>query len=400
LKFPIYLDYGATTPVDPKVLEEMLPYFTEHFGNAASKSHKFGWVAEQAVEIARFKIASLVGAENRDIIFTSGATESVNLALKGAAEIYRTKGNHIITLPTEHNAVLDSCRSLEEHGFNITYLDVDEYGMADLNQLRDAITDKTILVSIMFANNEIGTIQSIEEIGKICKEKDVLFHTDATQAVGKVPVDVKSMYIDMMSFTAHKMYGPKGVGALYFDRKNPKVKLAEQISGGGHERGFRSGTLNVPGIVGFGKACEICKEIMPEESARLTALRDKMINNFLTRIEKSYLNGHPVKRLSGNVNISFECVESQALITAAKELAVSTVSACTSAKMKPSHVLKAIGRSDELAGCTVRIGIGRFTTDEEVDYAIEKIVTSVNGLREASPAWELYRDSKKMQKVN
>ncbi len=390
MNFPIYMDHNATTPMDPRVLEAMMPYFTNVYGNAASRSHQYGWEAEEAVENARKQIADLIGATTKEIVFTSGATESDNLALMGIAEMYASKGNHIITLPTEHKAIIDTCKYLERHGKEVTYLSVDEFGMVDLEALRNAIKDTTILVSIMMANNEIG---------KICREKGVIFHTDATQGVGKIPVDVNAMNIDLMSFTAHKMYGPKGVGALYVRKKSPRVKLSEQMHGGGHERGMRSGTLNVPGIVGFGKACEICKNEMAEESARLIRLRDKMINTFLERVEYSYLNGHPTQRLPHNVNVSFEYVEGEGLMMGIKDLAVSSGSACTSATLEPSYVLKALGRGDELAHSSIRYGLGRFTTEEEVDFAIEQTIETVNHLRELSPLWEMFKEGIDLKSV-
>lgn len=399
MNFPIYMDHNATTPMDPRVLEAMMPYFTNVYGNAASRSHQFGWEAEEAVEKARQQIADLIGATPKEIVFTSGATESDNLAIMGIAEMYAPKGNHIITLPTEHKAVIDTCKYLERHGKEVTYLGVDEFGMVDLDALRNAIKDTTILVTIMMANNEIGTVQPVAEIGKICREKGVIFHTDATQGVGKIPVDVNAMNIDLMSFTAHKMYGPKGVGALYVRKRSPRVKLSEQMHGGGHERGMRSGTLNVPGIVGFGKACEICKNEMAEESARLIRLRDKMINTFLERVEYSYLNGHPTERLPHNVNVSFEYVEGEGLMMGIKDLAVSSGSACTSATLEPSYVLKALGRGDELAHSSIRYGLGRFTTEEEVDFAIEKTIETVNHLRELSPLWEMFKDGIDLKSV-
>lgn len=399
MNFPIYMDHNATTPMDPRVLEAMMPYFTNVYGNAASRSHQYGWEAEEAVEKARQQIADLIGATTKEIVFTSGATESDNLALMGIAEMYASKGNHIITLPTEHKAIIDTCKYLERHGKEVTYLTVDEFGMVDLDVLRNAIKDTTILVSIMMANNEIGTIQPVAEIGKICREKGVIFHTDATQGVGKIPVDVNAMNIDLMSFTAHKMYGPKGVGALYVRKKSPRVKLSEQMHGGGHERGMRSGTLNVPGIVGFGKACEICKNEMESESKRLIYLRDKMINTFLEKVEYSYLNGHPTERLPHNVNVSFEYVEGEGLMMGIKDLAVSSGSACTSATLEPSYVLKALGRGDELAHSSIRYGLGRFTTEEEVDYAIAQTIETVNHLRELSPLWEMFKEGIDLKSV-
>jgi cysteine desulfurase len=349
LKFPIYLDYHATTPMDERVLEAMLPYFREHFGNAASRNHAFGWVAEEAVEKARKQIASLINANPKEIVFTSGATESNNLAIKGVAEMYAEKGNHIITAATEHKAVLDTCKRLEKRGCRVTYLPVRPDGLIDLDQLRDSITDKTILVSIMYGNNEIGTIQDIRTIGQICHEKGVLFHTDATQAVGKIPVDVIADNIDLLSCTAHKMYGPKGVGALYVRRKNPRVQLTAQMDGGGHERGMRSGTLNVPGIVGFGKAAELCQQLMPEEMPRLQRLRDKLKDGILAELDEVYINGTMERRLPHNLNMSFAYVEGESLLMGINDIAVSSGSACTSATLEPSYVLKALGAGDDLA---------------------------------------------------
>lgn len=392
MRFPIYLDNNATTPLDPRVLETMLPYFTENFGNAASRSHEFGWRAEEAVEQAREHIAKLVGATAKEIIFTSGATESDNLALLGIAEMYKEKGNHIITSSVEHKAVLDSCKYLEKHGYDVTYLDVDKYGMMNPDEIRKAITDKTILITIIHGNNEIGTLQPIAEIGKIAKEKGVIFHTDAVQSVGKVPVNVEEMGIDLLSMSAHKMYGPKGVGALYVRRKNPRVRLAEQIHGGGHERGMRSGTLNVPAIVGFGKACEISMQTMEEEAQRLTTLRTKMLKAITSACPEVYLNGHPTERLPGNLNLSFAYVEGESMIMGMKELAVSSGSACTSASLEPSYVLKAIGVGEELAHTSIRFGLGRFTTEAEVDYAIKTVITTVTKLRNLSPLWEMAQE--------
>jgi len=399
LKFPIYLDHHATTPVDERVLEAMLPYFREHFGNAASRNHSFGWVAEEAVEKARKQIASLINASPKEIVFTSGATESNNLAIKGVAEMYAEKGDHIITAATEHKSVLDTCKRLEKRGFRVTYLPVRPDGLIDLDQLRDSITDRTILVSIMYGNNEIGTVQDIRTIGQICHEKGVLFHTDGTQAAGKIPVDVIADNIDLMSFTAHKMYGPKGVGALYVRRKNPRVQLTAQIDGGGHERGMRSGTLNVPGIVGFGKAAELCQQLMPEEMPRLQRLRDKLKDGILAQLDEVYINGTMERRLPHNLNMSFAYVEGESLLMGINDIAVSSGSACTSATLEPSYVLKALGAGDDLAHSSIRFGLGRFTTEEEIDYTIGKVVEVVKKLRELSPLYEMVKEGIDLSKV-
>ena len=399
LKFPIYLDYHATTPMDERVLEAMLPYFREHFGNAASRNHAFGWVAEEAVEKARKQIASLINANPKEIVFTSGATESNNLAIKGVAEMYAEKGNHIITAATEHKAVLDTCKRLEKRGCRVTYLPVRPDGLIDLDQLRDSITDKTILVSIMYGNNEIGTIQDIRTIGQICHEKGVLFHTDATQAVGKIPVDVIADNIDLLSCTAHKMYGPKGAGALYVRRKNPRVQLTAQMDGGGHERGMRSGTLNVPGIVGFGKAAELCQQLMPEEMPRLQRLRDRLKDGILAELDEVYINGTMERRLPHNLNMSFAYVEGESLLMGINDIAVSSGSACTSATLEPSYVLKALGAGDDLAHSSIRFGLGRFTTEEEIDYTIGKVVEVVKKLRELSPLYEMVKEGIDLSKV-
>jgi cysteine desulfurase len=392
MKTPIYFDNHATTRVDPRVLDAMLPYFTEKFGNAASRNHAFGWESEQAVETARKQIADLVGANSKEIIFTSGATESNNLALKGVAEMYAERGNHIITAATEHKAVLDTCKKLEKHGYRVTYLPVQANGLVDLDRLRDAITDKTILVSIMYANNEIGVIQPVAEIGKICKEKGVLYHSDAVQAVGKVPVNVIKDNIDLMSLTAHKIYGPKGVGALYVRRKSPRVQLTAQMDGGGHERGMRSGTLNTPGIVGLGKACAICQEEMAEESKRLAHLRDKLRNKFETELDEVFINGTMEHRLPNNLNISFAYVEGESLLMGINDIAVSSGSACTSATLEPSYVLKALGVGDDLAHTSIRFGLGRFNTEEEVDYVAARVIEVVRKLRELSPLYEMAKE--------
>ncbi|MGQ9915964.1 MAG: IscS subfamily cysteine desulfurase [Bryobacteraceae bacterium] len=399
VKFPIYLDYHATTPMDERVLEAMLPYFREHFGNAASRNHSFGWVAEEAVEKARKQIAALINASPKEIVFTSGATESNNLAIKGVAEMYAEKGNHIITAATEHKAVLDTCKRLEKRGYRVTYLPVRADGLIDLDQLRDSITDKTILVSIMYGNNEIGTIQDIRTIGQICHEKGVLFHTDATQAVGKIPVDVIADNIDLLSCTAHKMYGPKGAGALYVRRKNPRVQLTAQMDGGGHERGMRSGTLNVPGIVGFGKAAELCQQLMPEEMPRIRRLRDKLKDGILAQLDEVYINGTMERRLPHNLNMSFAYVEGESLLMGINDIAVSSGSACTSATLEPSYVLKALGAGDDLAHSSIRFGLGRFTTEEEIDYTIGKVVEVVRKLRELSPLYEMVKEGIDLTKV-
>ncbi|HZP33272.1 MAG TPA: IscS subfamily cysteine desulfurase [Candidatus Acidoferrales bacterium] len=388
LKLPIYMDNHATTAVDPRVVSAMLPYFTEKFGNAASRSHSFGWAAEEAVETARGQLARLINALPKEIIFTSGATESNNLAIKGIAEMYREKGNHIITQATEHKAVLDTCKRLEKSGFQVTYLPVAKDGRIDLDDLRRAITSKTILISIMYANNEIGVIQSIEEIGKIAKETSVLFHTDAVQAVGKIGIDVIRDNIDLLSMTAHKMYGPKGCGALYVRRRNPRVQLTSLIDGGGHERGMRSGTLNVPGIVGFGKAAELCQTEMAQENDRLRNLRDRLKEGILNGLDEVNVNGSLADRLPNNLNVSFRYVDGESLLMGINDVAVSSGSACTSAKIEPSYVLKAIGVDEDLAHSSIRFGLGRFNTQEEVDYVIQRVIEVVRRLRELSPLYE------------
>jgi len=391
MNLPIYLDNNATTPMDPRVLDAMVPYFTQKFGNAASRNHAFGWVAEEAVDYAREQVAKIIGATEKEIIFTSGATEADNLAIKGVFEMYQEKGNHIITAVTEHKAVLDTCKHIEKLGGKVTYLSVKEDGMIDLNQLEAAMTKETILVSIMYGNNEIGVIQPVKEIAAIAHKHGALFMTDATQAVGKIPVDVNADGIDLLAFSAHKIYGPKGVGALYVRRKGPRVKVTAQMDGGGHERGMRSGTLNVPGIVGFGKACELCLQEMESEAKRLSALRDKL-QAALTVLEESYVNGNVEHRLPHVANISFKYVEGEGLMMAMKDLAVSSGSACTSASLEPSYVLKSLGLSDDLAHSSIRYGLGRFTTDEEVDYAIEITKKAVTHLRELSPLWEMFKE--------
>ena len=399
MKTPIYFDNHATTPVDPRVVDAMLPYFTTMFGNAASRNHSFGWNAEEAVERARKQLADLIGATPKEIVFTSGATESDNLALKGVAHMYAEKGNHIITAATEHKAILDTCKRLEKEGFRVTYLPVQGDGLVDLDMLRDAITDKTILISIMYANNEIGVIQPVAEIGKIAKERGVLFHTDGVQAVGKVPVNVINDNIHLMSMSAHKMYGPKGVGALYVRRKSPRVQLTAEMDGGGHERGMRSGTLNVPGIVGFGEAAAICQREMPEESKRLRYLRDKLKAKLENALDEVYINGHMEHRLPHNLNMSFAYVEGESLLMGINDIAVSSGSACTSATLEPSYVLKALGVGDDLAHTSIRFGIGRFNTEEEVDYVADRMIETVRKLRELSPLYELAKEGVDLSKV-
>jgi len=400
LKLPIYMDNHATTPVDPRVVEAMLPYFTNQFGNAASRNHPFGWEAEKAVETAREQIAALIHASPKEIIFTSGATESDNLAIKGVAEMYREKGNHIITMVIEHKAVLDTCKRLEKYGYQVTYLPVGKDGRIDLDDLRRAITPKTILISLMYANNEIGVLQPIEEIGRLAKEHKVLFHTDATQAVGKIPFDVEKFNVDLASLSAHKMYGPKGVGALYVRRKNPRVQVAPLIDGGGHERGMRSGTLNVPSIVGFGKACELARAEMPAEMERMRGLRERLQNNLFGRLDEVYINGSLEHRLPNNLNVSFAYVEGESLLMGINDIAVSSGSACTSATLEPSYVLKALGVGEDLAHTSIRFGLGRFNTEEEVDYVADRVVEAVTRLRELSPLYEMAKegvDLKSMQ---
>jgi len=399
IKLPIYMDNHATTRMDPRVLEAMLPYFTDSFGNAASRNHEYGWVAEQGVEQARERIAKLIGATSKEIIFTSGATESDNLAIKGVAEMYREKGNHIITQVTEHKAVLDTCKRLEKHGFRVTYLPVQKDGRIDLDDLKRAMDDKTILVTIMAANNEIGSLQPIREIGAICREKGVFFHTDAVQAVGKVPFNVIADNVDLASITGHKIYGPKGCGALYVRRKNPRVQLVAQIDGGGHERGMRSGTLNVPGIVGLGKACEIALNEMEQESKYLIGLRDSLKNQIFAELDEVYINGSTEHRLPGNMNISFAYVEGESLLMGINDIAVSSGSACTSATLEPSYVLKALGAGDDLAHSSIRFGLGRFNTQAEVDYVARRVIDTVKRLRELSPLYEMVKEGIDITKV-
>jgi cysteine desulfurase len=402
----IYMDYHSTTPVDPRVLDAMLPYFNDIFGNAASRTHGYGWEAEKAVETGREQVARLIGAKAKEIVFMSGATEADNLAVRGVVEFYKDKGNHVITQVTEHKAVLDTCRALEREGkATVTYLPVDTEGRVDPDDVRRAITDKTVLVSIMYANNEIGTIQPIAEIGQVTREKGVLFHSDAVQGVGKLPIDVDAMHLDLASLTAHKIYGPKGVGALYVRSKGPRVRLTPTIYGGGHERGMRSGTLNVPGIVGFGKAAELCRESMADEGQRILRLRERLRDGIWSQLDEVYLNGHPTHRLPGNLNVSFAYVEGESLLmglngsvhpiaaaAALPPIAVSSGSACTSATLEPSYVLKALGVGDDLAHTSIRFGLGRFTTEEEVDYVLERVVHEVTRLRELSPLYDMAKE--------
>ena len=389
-KRPIYLDYSATTPVDPEVVEKMVPWLYEHFGNPASRSHAFGWEAEEAVENARKQVAELVNADPREIVWTSGATESNNLAIKGAAHFYAERGKHIITIKTEHKAVLDTTRELERQGFEVTYLDVQENGLIDLEVLKAAIRPDTILVSVMFVNNEIGVVQDIASIGELCREKGIVFHVDAAQATGKVNIDLQTLKVDLMSFSAHKTYGPKGIGALYIRRK-PRIRIEAQMHGGGHERGFRSGTLATHQIVGMGEAFRLAKLHMQAENERIRALRDRLWNG-LSQIEEVYLNGDMDQRVPHNLNVSFNYVEGESLIMAIKELAVSSGSACTSASLEPSYVLRALGRNDELAHSSIRFTIGRFTTEEEIDFAVELIKSRVGKLRDMSPLWEMAKE--------
>lgn len=396
---PIYFDNHATTQLDPRVLEAMLPYFTEHFGNAASRNHAYGWEAEEAVEKSRRQIASLIGANSKEIVFTSGATESNNLAIKGVAEMYAERGNHIITAATEHKAVLDTCKHLEKKGCRVTYLPVMGDGRIDLDMLRGAITDQTILISIMYANNEIGVVQPVAEIGKIAKERGVLFHTDAVQAVGKIPVNVIADQVDLLSVTAHKMYGPKGVGALYVRRKSPRVQLTAQMDGGGHERGMRSGTLNVPGIVGLGEACAIAQAEMPEESQRLRGMRDRLRARLEAALDEVFINGSMEHRLPHNLNMSFAYVEGESLLMGIDDIAVSSGSACTSATLEPSYVLKALGLGDDMAHTSIRFGLGRFNTEAEIDYVADKMIAVVTKLRELSPLYEMVKEGIDLSKV-
>jgi cysteine desulfurase len=400
VKLPIYMDNHATTPVDQRVLDAMLPYFTQKFGNAASRNHSFGWEAEEAVDKARNQIASVINAKSKEIIFTSGATESDNLAIKGVVEFYKDKGNHIITCVTEHKAVLDSCRTLERNGkATVTYLPVDKYGMVDPDAVRAAITDKTVLITLMYANNEIGTIHPVAEIGRIAKEKGIVFHCDAVQAVGKIPVDVERDGIDLLSMSAHKIYGPKGIGAIYVRSKGPRVRITPQMDGGGHERGMRSGTLNVTGIVGLGKACEIAQAEMADETRRTLDLRNKLQAGIFERLDEVYLNGHPTERLPGNLNVSFAYVEGESLLMGISDIAVSSGSACTSATLEPSYVIRALGIDEELAHSSIRFGIGRFNTEEEVGFVTDRVTKEVKRLREMSPLYEMAREGIDLKSV-
>src|SRR6201997_2481881 len=400
VKLPIYMDNHATTPMDPRVLEAMLPYFTERFGNAASRNHQFGWEAEAAVDHAREQIGRLINAKPKEIIFTSGATESDNLAVKGVVEFYKDKGNHVITCVTEHKAILDSCKALERAGkATVTYLKVDKYGMVDPEDVRKAITDKTILISIMYANNEIGTVHPIREIGKIAKEKGIVFHCDGVQAAGKIPVDAERDGIDLLAMSGHKIYGPKGVGALWVRSKGPRVRLTPIIDGGGHERGMRSGTLNVTGIVGFGKACEIAQQDMAQDNKKLLELRSKLQAGLFERLDEIYLNGHPTERLPGNLNVSFAYVEGESLLMGINGIAVSSGSACTSATLEPSYVIRALGIDDDLAHSSIRFGIGRFNTEAEVDYVAERVIETVERLRELSPLYEMAKEGINLKDV-
>lgn len=400
LKLPIFMDNNSTTPVDPRVLEDMLPYFSTKFGNAASRSHKFGWEAEEAVDYARERIAKLIGAKDgKEIVLTSGATESDNLALKGVAEFYKEKGNHLITTVTEHKAILDTCKRLEKQGFEVTYLGVDKTGRVDPQDVRKAITPKTTLVSVMLANNEIGTVQPLEEIGRITRERGVLLHSDAVQGVGKVEFDVEKMNVDLASISAHKMYGPKGVGALYVRRSRPRVRLVAQMDGGGHERGMRSGTLAVPLIVGFGRACDILAKEGKAETTRMIALRERLRARVMDQLDEVYINGSSEHRLPGNLNLSFNFVEGEGLMMAIKDVAVSSGSACTSTSLEPSYVLRALGVGDELAHSSIRFGLGRFNTEEEVDYVADLVVEKVRRLRDLSPLWEMHKEGVDLKSV-
>lgn len=396
---PVYLDNSATTPLDPRVLDAMMPFFTNKFGNAASRNHSFGWEAEQAVETARQQVADVIGASSKEIIWTSGATESNNIAVKGTALMYADKGKHIIIQETEHKAVIDPAKYLESLGFEVTVLGVDKYGRVRMNELSDAMTDKTTLVSIMMANNETGTLQPVAEIGKLCKERGVLFHTDAVQAFGKVPIDVQAMDIDLLSASGHKIYGPKGVGMLYVRRKKPRVRCEPVLHGGGHERGMRSGTLNVPGIVGFGTAAKIATDEMDQESKRLSALRDRLWDGLRSQLDEIELNGHPEHRLPNILNVSFAWVEGESLMMGCNDIAVSSGSACTSASLEPSYVLKALGVGDELAHSSIRFSMGRFTTEQDIDHAIERMVAAVNHLRKMSPLYDMAQQGIDISKV-
>ena len=392
MKLPIYLDYQATTPCDPRVVEAMLPYFTEHYGNAASRNHKYGWAAEEAVERSREQIAALLGANAKEIVFTSGSTESINLALKGAAEMYSDKGKHIITCQAEHKAVLDVCKHLEQQGFEVTYLQPDKTGRVSVEQVAGALRADTILVALMWANNEVGTLNPIREIGALCHEKGVLLFTDATQAAGKIPVDVEADHVDMLCLSGHKVYGPKGVGVLYVRRKNPRVRLVAQMDGGGHERGMRSGTLNVPGIVGLGKACELARVELESEAKRCSELRDHLEKRIFSELDFVHLNGNREHRLPNNLNVSFAFVEGESLLMGISDVAVSSGSACTSASLEPSHVLRSMDVGEDLAHSSIRFGVGRFTTREEVDFAADRVIAAVKRLRELSPLYEMAQE--------
>jgi len=402
LKLPIFMDSQSTTPVDPRVLEEMIPYFTEKFGHPASRNHPFGWEAEGGVDKAREQIAKLIGARDpKEVVFTSGGTEAINLALKGVAEMYREKGNHIVTTTIEQRATLDVCKRLERQGFEVTYVPVGREGLVDVEAVRAALTDKTVLISVMVANNEIGTIQPVAELGKLAKEKGIIFHTDATQAVGKIPVDVEAMGIDLLSATAHMLYGPKGVGALYVRRKSPRVRLAPMVDGGGHERGMRSGTVPVPLVVGFGKAAEICREVMGEESKRLAALRDRLQEQIVSKVDEAYVNGHPDRRLPHNLNISFAYVEGESVLMGLnREAALASGSACTSATLEPSYVISALGVDSELAHSSIRFGLHRFSTEEEVDFVAGKTIEVIHRLREMSPLYELAKEGVDLKSIH
>ncbi len=400
MKLPIYLDYNATTPVDPRVVDAMLPYFTEIYGNAASRNHSFGWIAEKAVEQARKTLGEAIGATAKEIVITSGATESDNMAVLGVAEFYKEKGRHIISSPIEHKAVIDPCHALEQRGFEVTFLEVDEHGRIDLAQLRDSIREDTTLVSLMAGNNEIGTLNPLREIGEITRSRGSLFHCDATQGVGKVPIDVEEMNIDLLSMSAHKLYGPKGIGALYVRRKKPRVRLSPIMFGGGHERGFRSGTLNVPGIVGFGKAVELSLEEMSSEAERLIGLRQHMYSRLTAELDYVQINGHPSERLPNNLNLSFGYVEGESLMMGISDIAVSSGSACTSSSLEPSYVLRSMGVGDDLAHSSIRFGFGRYTTLEEVDYAADRVIEAVKRLREMSPLYEMVQEGIDLSKVN
>ncbi len=399
MKQPIYLDYNATTPTDPRVVEAMLPFFTEIYGNAASRNHSFGWTAEEGVSKARNIIGEAIGATGKEIVFTSGATESDNMAVLGVAEFYHEKGKHIITSPIEHKAVVDPCQALEQKGYEITFLDVDEHGRIDLKQLEASIREDTVLVSLMAGNNEIGTLNPLKEIGQMTRERGVLFHCDATQGVGKIPIDVEAMNIDLLSMTAHKIYGPKGIGALYVRRKKPRVRITPIMFGGGHERGFRSGTLNVPGIVGFGKAIELAMEEISSEAERQIGLRQHLYKRLTDELDYVFLNGHPTERLPNNLNLSFGYVEGESLMMGISEIAVSSGSACTSASLEPSYVLRSMGVGDDLAHSSVRFGFGRYTTMEEVNYAADKVIGAVKRLREMSPLYEMVQEGVDLSKV-